>query len=74
MAFVTWFALGFGTCATVVYVVDVVRAHRPTFKRLERTLPGAAMELVGEREEVVVYTGWTITIDGRLVAMSEFDD
>lgn len=38
---------------------------------LEALFPDAAIEEVGDRREVVIYTGLSVTPDGRLVQMPE---
>ena len=57
-----------------------------TYAELEALLPSAAIEEVGKRRELVIYTGlsvatydadtytWTDTPDGRLVPMDEHLD
>lgn len=62
---------------------DEYVALLPTLADLETLLPGAAMEEIGDRRELVIYTGlttatydaerdeWTDTSDGRLVPYPE---
>jgi len=42
-----------------------------TWDDLSEMLPDAALELVGERQEVVIYTGWTVDEHDNLVPMED---
>lgn len=46
----------------------------PTIDDLHALLPDAHMEPVGARQEVVIYTGWSVTEDGVLVPMPKDKD
>lgn len=49
-------------------------ADRPrTVKQLQEMLPEAAIEEVGERQELVIYTGWSVGSRGRLKRMVDPD-
>lgn len=50
-----------------------MRLHQ-TYDDLQALLPEAAIEEVGDRRELVIYTGWSRGKDDVLVAMAEPDD
>lgn len=45
-----------------------------TFDDLVRLLPEAAIETVGDREELVIYTGWSVAADGETLEPMHDDD
>ena len=46
----------------------------PEFDDLDALLPQATLDFVGDRREIVIYTGWTVADDGTLLPMDPEKD